>query len=399
MKNQNILVVGQQPWDIEIGSNCKNIAMEFAKTNKVLYVNAPLDRVTKVRKAHKKEVVKRLEINEGKRPDLEQIDSNLWVLQPKMLSESINKIGFLPFYNYLNKRNNKVFACRIKEACKRLGFNDFVLFNDSLMFNGYYLKELLRPEMFIYYVRDYLIVQSYFKRHGPRMEHGIMGKADLVVANSTYLSNYASKANPNSHYVGQGCDFEIFEKPAFNIPEDVKSIGGPKIGYVGFLTTMRLDIQLIAFLAKKRPQWKIVLVGPEDEGFERSELHKMPNVIFLGAKKPEELPDYINAFDVCINPQEVNLLTIGNYPRKIDEYLAMGKPTVASETKAMDVFKDYCYLAKDYEDFLIKTEEALNNNTTELAGRRAVFAKSHTWENSVNQIYKAIGQSSLKQAS
>lgn len=46
IRNRDIIVVGQQPWDVEIGSNCKNIATEFAKHNRVLYVNSPLDRIT-----------------------------------------------------------------------------------------------------------------------------------------------------------------------------------------------------------------------------------------------------------------------------------------------------------------------------------------------------------------
>jgi hypothetical protein len=31
IKGKNILIVGAQSWDISIGSNCKNIATEFAK--------------------------------------------------------------------------------------------------------------------------------------------------------------------------------------------------------------------------------------------------------------------------------------------------------------------------------------------------------------------------------
>ena len=41
---RDIIVIGIQAWDIEIGSNCKNIAVEMAKNNRVLYVNQPLDR-------------------------------------------------------------------------------------------------------------------------------------------------------------------------------------------------------------------------------------------------------------------------------------------------------------------------------------------------------------------
>ena len=46
MQGKDIVITGIQPWDIEIGSNCKNIALEFSKKNRVLYINAPLDRNT-----------------------------------------------------------------------------------------------------------------------------------------------------------------------------------------------------------------------------------------------------------------------------------------------------------------------------------------------------------------
>ena len=52
IKNRDIIIVGQQPWDVEIGSNCKNIAIEFSKNNRVLYVNSPLDRFTSLRNQH-----------------------------------------------------------------------------------------------------------------------------------------------------------------------------------------------------------------------------------------------------------------------------------------------------------------------------------------------------------
>ena len=59
MKDKNIVVIGIQPWDIEIGSNCKNLALEFSKQNKVLYVNSPLDRFTAYRQKSNKRIQKR----------------------------------------------------------------------------------------------------------------------------------------------------------------------------------------------------------------------------------------------------------------------------------------------------------------------------------------------------
>ena len=77
IKGKNIIVVGIQPWDIEIGSNCKNIAAEFAKHNKVLYVNSPLDRISKYKERHTEKIKKRIRIIEGSESDLIKIETNL----------------------------------------------------------------------------------------------------------------------------------------------------------------------------------------------------------------------------------------------------------------------------------------------------------------------------------
>jgi hypothetical protein len=46
MKKRDIIVVGLQPYDSAIGSNCINIAEEFAINNRVLYVNYAFDRAS-----------------------------------------------------------------------------------------------------------------------------------------------------------------------------------------------------------------------------------------------------------------------------------------------------------------------------------------------------------------
>jgi glycosyltransferase involved in cell wall biosynthesis len=223
------------------------------------------------------------------------------------------------------------------------------------------------------------------------MEPALMRKSDLVVSNSTYLGNIAKTYNPNSTYVGQGCDLTLYNKKHIsNVPADIASIPSPIIGYTGVLVDLRLDIDLIRFIANNYPQWSIVLIGPEDKSFKESDLHTLKNVYFLGNKNPEQLPDYVNRFDVAMNPQKLNEMTIGNYPRKIDEYLALGKPVVALKTEAMSVFSEYTYLATNKEMFGKAIEKALFENTPELENRREVFARSHSWENSVKEIYTAI---------
>ena len=334
---------------------------------------------------------KRLRVIAKQAPGLVLLQENLWNLYPDKVIESINWLKNHTIFNLLNKVNNKRFATSISKAIKDLGFKDIILFNDNDMFRSYYLKELLKPAVSIYYSRDYMLAVDYWKFHGEELEPKLIAKSDICMANSTYLANYCRKFNPKSYYVGQGCELEIFTHPKnTNIPDDMKGIAQPIIGYVGALQSIRLDIGLLEFLAEQKPEWSVVLVGPEDDEFKKSRLHSLKNVHFLGPKPPADLPQYINAFTVCINPQIVNQVTIGNYPRKIDEYLAMGKPVVATATEAMSIFAEHTGLATTKEDYITLISKALKEDSPQLHQARVAFASSHTWENNVREIYKAI---------
>lgn len=397
IKNRDIIVVGQQPWDVEIGSNCKNIALEFSKYNRVLYVNSPLDRVTKLKHKNDPKIKKRIDVINKKADSIVLIQYNLWNYFPDEMIESINWIKNDSIYNFFNKINNKRFARSITKAIKQLGFNNVILFNDNDIFRCFYLKELLKPAISIYYSRDYLLYVDYWKLHGEKLEPQLIRKSDLCTANSTYLANYCRQYNPNSFYVGQGCDLEVFtNKQDLPVPADVLTLKGPIIGYVGALQSIRLNLDLLAYIARQKPEWSIVLVGPEDEQFKISELHRINNIHFLGSKESDSLAAYINSFDVCLNPQVVNQVTIGNYPRKIDEYLAMGRPVVATRTEAMSVFEQHTYLGDTKEDYVTLIEKALTEDSAEKRQERITFATTHTWENNVKEIYKAINQMKIE---
>lgn len=391
IKNKNIIIVGQQAWDIEIGCNSKDIAIEFSKHNRVLYVNAALDRVTKFRSKNDPKVQKRLNVIKGTEDGIVQIADNLYNLYPDCLVESINWVNSTKIFDWLNKRNNKKFARSILAATSKLGFDKFILFNDNDMFRSYYLKEYLKPTLAVYYSRDNMLGVNYWKKHGTLLEPRLMSKSDVCIANSEYLSNLCKKYNPFSFFVGQGCDFSLFDKGSLEEPEDLKNIHRPVIGYVGALLASRLDISLLENLSTKQPDWSFVLVGPEDEAFRNSLLHKMPNVHFTGGKDPSAIPAYINAFDICMNPQYVNPITIGNYPRKIDEYLVLGKPTIATKTESMGLFKDYVALASNVSEYIEGIEWLLTSaDNKELARQRRAFALTHTWENSIDLISGAF---------
>jgi glycosyltransferase involved in cell wall biosynthesis len=392
IKDRDFIVFGLQAWDINIASTCKYTALEISKNNRVLFVNPPLQRRIAIMDKNKPEVKKRLRIINGKESDLEQINENFWVLYPRTIVETINWIKSPSIFNFFNKINDSRYAKQILKAVNKLNFSNFILFDDNSMIDGFYLKELLKPKLFIYLLRDAVILVDYHKRHGTRLQPQIIKKADFAVANSDFFMNYCRQTNSKSYMIGQGCDLSMYNDSdgALKIPYDLKNIKKPIIGYVGFLTTIRLDIDVLVYIAKQRQNYSLVLVGPEDEDFKNSELHKLKNVYFLGRKKPDELAGYIKGFDVALNPQKMNEITDVNYPLKIDEYLAMGKPTVATRTTFMNYFKDYTYLPSTKEEYVIEIDKALNDDTSELRKKRILYASGHSWENFVNKIYTQI---------
>jgi len=226
------------------------------------------------------------------------------------------------------------------------------------------------------------------------LEPAIIRKSDLIMCNSAELAQYAFPYKPHSliHNVGQGVDLSAYHiDRSYDTPQDCKHLPAPIIGYIGALNSARLDIELLYHIAQKRPDYTFIFIGKEDNTFKHHPLRTLSNVHFLGLKPMNQIPAYTKILDVCLNPQAINEITIGNYPRKIDEYLAMGKPVVATRTHTMELFKDYVYLcSSSEEEYLAAIDKALTDNSQEIQNKRIAFAHTHSWKHSVLKIYKAI---------
>lgn len=373
-------------------STSTSIARELSKYYKVLYINPPIDRKTLLSHRNDKYVTGHIEEIRHKKRNLSKIGDNLWMYNPHSIMESINWVPSTRIFSLLNRINNKRFADEISHALGQLGMEKFILINDKDMFRSFHLKELLNPRFYVYLYRDYTLAYDYWKRHGTSFEPRLISKADAVLCNSHGFRQLTQQFNPQSFFIGNGCNTNLFN--GFNdwkMPEDLGKIGKPLIGYCGALTRRRLNIELLIKIAESRPQWNIVLIGTECEHFKRSALHQLPNVHFLGQKNTRELPGYIYHFDVCINPQLVNDLTNDNYPLKIDEYLAMGKPVVATATKTMkEIFYSHTYLCETYDCYLENIERALSEDNSVLQEDRIQFARSHSWENVTKEFIHAL---------
>ena len=204
---------------------------------------------------------------------------------------------------------------------------------------------------------------------------------DLVLANSGRLRVQASRHNTSAHLFRAGVSLELFETARiFEKPDDLQGIDGPIVGYVGALHEW-VDLELIRAVAASMPDFQFVLVGPIVRDVEV--LRGLPNVRFLGQKPHGEVPRYVRFFDVCIIPYVRDAYTETTYPAKLNEYLALGKPVVATPLpELVDYnleFDGVLRLAGDAPAFASALREAVVGNAPERQAHYRCVAGKNAW--------------------
>jgi len=109
----------------------------------------------------------------------------------------------------------------------------------------------------------------------------------------------------------------------------------------------------------------------------------------LGKKKKEEIPAYINRFDVCINPFRIDDVSKSVNPLKIYEYLACKKNVVSVRMESLEseVVSKLIYFADDYDDFNAKLNRALKEN---LNNKNFEILKNYSWDNLFLKVLKLV---------
>jgi hypothetical protein len=169
------------------------------------------------------------------------------------------------------------------------------------------------------------------------------------------------------------------------IPPDLKSIRKPILGYMGTIGEW-VDFDALIGLAKARPEWSIVLIGPLTVQRFASVLAGIPNLHWLGEKGYGELPGYLGHFDVCLIPFEVNAFTQKIYPTKFHQYLGAGKPVVSSDLPDLKPFSPWVTFYHSPSELAERVEEALRDDSGEKASERRRIAGENTWDQRVKTI-------------
>ena len=221
--------------------------------------------------------------------------------------------------------------------------------------------------------------------------------SNVVLAVNAHVKNKYSYLNPNIHVIRNATNYENFSRETYesiDVLERIKHHGSPIIGYSGIANMGRIDGDLLDFLLNQRPNWEFVFVGPAHAHFvERySTCH---NVHILAPVAYQDLPCYMQYFDVAIVPFQDNENTKGNDLLKLHDYLAMGKPVVSTNIGGAVDLKEAIRIAQDPQDFLKSIEELLvNRHSEDFVAQRKRLALKNSWSIRIAEL-EALVKGSL----
>ncbi len=170
-------------------------------------------------------------------------------------------------------------------------------------------------------------------------EAELFRRSHLVLTGGHSLYEAKKGRHHNIHPLPSSVDVEHFARARREQPEpaDQAAIPRPRLGFFGVIDE-RMDLRLLADVARARPDWHIVLLGPVVK-IDPATLPRLPNIHYLGKKAYEELPTYLAGWDVALLPFARNDATRFISPTKTPEYLAACKPVVS--TSIRDVVRPY----------------------------------------------------------
>ncbi|MFA5776349.1 MAG: glycosyltransferase [Patescibacteria group bacterium] len=229
-------------------------------------------------------------------------------------------------------------------------------------------------------------------------EEALAKKANLVFATAPGLVERLKNYNPNTHFTPNVGDYEKFKdaKLIKEIPDDLKDIKKPIIGFTGALDEYKFDMGLFKELAQNYPEYSFVLIGSlaikgKNTTKESLGLADLENVHLLGSKSYDSIQKYFAGFDAFIIPYQLNDYTVGGcFPVKFHDALAAGLPVIVTDLPAYSFFKDVCYISKSYKEFSDNLEKALQEDSLEKIKARQEVAKNNNWDGKVANMLKLI---------
>ncbi len=214
-------------------------------------------------------------------------------------------------------------------------------------------------------------------------EEALLRRATVVFTGGMSLFEAKRARHPNVHPFPSSVDVAHFARARTHTvdPADQAAIARPRLGFCGVIDE-RFDLDLIAAVSARRPDWQFVMIGPVVK-IDPASLPRGENIHYLGPKPYAVLPEYMAGWDVGLLPFARNDATRYISPTKTPEYLAAGCAVVS--TSIRDVVHPYgerglARIADDPDAFEAAVEAALADDPG--AHRRAadVILRHMSWD-------------------
>lgn len=356
----------------------------LAERNVVLWVNYHASRAPSASASDLKYILKKLGQVFG---GLKNPRENLHVLTPLVVP--------LPGSAWARRLNRWLLIRSIRRALKRVAHGPVQVW--SFTPDIAYLLDAFPAEKVLYYcVDDFASFSGYDSQQVLRDEADLCQRADLVVTTSQVLQEAKSPLNPNTILVPHGVDYEHFSKALTNnlpVPEDMQDIPHPILGFFGLIRDW-VDLDLLAEVARARPDWHIVLLG--DSTVDLAPYRAIPNMHFLGRRPYASLPAYCKCFDVGLIPFKINELTKAANPIKLREYLAAGLPVVSTPLPEVLRFKGQVHTARSAGRMVTEIEKCLDGDSNRR--ERSNTMAGETWPHKLDLITAALSAGRNRQA-
>ena len=390
----DIIMLALPRWDGNYSSTAYSLAKALSKHTRVFYIDNPFTIKYFLTERKSEQVQRRKKaLIHGKdifvTPDKEY--PNLVAVTPR-LTIPINwmNAGFL--YNTLSKVNDRIVSEAINKTIHDHGVRKFVFINSFNPLFGRYFSFSVKPFLKIYHTVDDISQSAYLDRHGVWLEKQAMKDADLTMVTSSELKRLSEQHTKHVYLLPNAANVRLFQKALLHslpMPDEIRKLPTDKkiIGYAGNICH-RIDYALLVKIAKRHHDKILLMIGPfANDSYKLSGLDKLPNVVFTGKKKLEELPAYLKYTHCCIIPFLCNQLTRSIYPLKINEYLSTGKPVVTTNF-SQDIlsFRDVAYTSENHEEFLRNIDRAVSEDSEDLRLKRLLSARDNNWEDRARQF-------------
>ncbi len=329
----------------------QHLLSRFAKTKRVFYIEEPF-------------------FNAAKDSfDIQKTAEDVWVvvlhLQGSQAEENV-------------ERQKKMLADLFKER----HIQNYLLWYYTPM--ALLISDFLKPDLVVYDCMDEL---SAFKFASPLLKHleaQLFAKANIVFTGGYTLYEAKKNQHDSIYPFPSSIDKVHFAKARteINDPADQATIPHPRLGFYGVIDE-RFDIELIREAAQQKPDWHFVLIGPVVK-IDPATLPRFANVHYLGSKSYNDLPLYLNGWDIALVPFLLNESTRFISPTKTPEYLAGGKPVIS--TPIQDVVHPYgvrglVHIVNNAGEFIQAAEKELaTENKEEWLAESDKFLKGNSWD-------------------